>query len=149
MTTPPLAFRIVNWVGIVDQLATTTGSRLLAPLEVPLPQFVMLNHFSHKPDEARTVTGVARALQQPQPGITKTIQKMVARGWLREQASATDGRSKTLKITASGQAKHRAAIAALMPGLSEAFADWSLADQARLFELLDRLKIWFDDNRDA
>lgn len=148
MTEPPLPFRIVNWIGIVDQLASTEATRLLRPLDVPLPQFILLNHFSHRPEMERTVTTVARALQQPQPGITKTVQKMVARGWLKEQASAEDGRSKVLRLTAPGQAKHRAALAALMPGLSQAFAGWPEEDKQRLFELLDRLKVWFDASRD-
>ena len=149
MTEPPLAFRIVNWIGIIDQLTTTEGNRLLKPLGLPLPQLVMLNHFSHRPDEAKTVTSIARALQQPQPGVTKTVQKMVSRGWLKEQANGEDGRSKELRLTAAGQAKHRAALAALMPSLAAAFANWPEADMVRLFELLDRLKVWFDESRDT
>ena len=99
MTEPPLAFRIVNWIGIIDQLASTEANRVLRPLGLQLPQFVMLNRFSHRPDEAKTVTSVARALQQPQPGVTKTVQKLVAKGWLRERSSEGDGRSKLLMLT--------------------------------------------------
>jgi DNA-binding MarR family transcriptional regulator len=145
---PPLAFRIVNWIGILDQLTSTEANRLLKPLGLALPQFVLLNHFSHRPDEARTVTDIARALQQPQPGVTKTVQKLVDKGWLGERANGRDGRSKLLVLTAAGKARHRAAIAALVPSLSRAFADWSARDQQTLFTLLDRLKIWFDRDRD-
>lgn len=145
---PPLAFRIVNWIGILDQLTSTEANRQLKPLDLALPQFVLLNHFSHRPDQARTVTDIARALQQPQPGVTKTVQKLVDKGWLGERANGRDGRSKLLVLTASGKAKHRAAIAALMPSLSRAFADWSACDQQTLFTLLDRLKVWFDRDRD-
>ncbi len=148
MTEPPLVFRIVNWIGIIDQLTTTEANRLLKPLGLPLPQFVLLNHFSHRPDETKTVTSIVRALQQPQPGVTKNVQKLVTRGWLREREHGVDGRSKVLSITASGLAKHRAAIAILTPGLGKAFADWSDADRRQLFELLDRLKVWFDSDRD-
>lgn len=148
MTEPPLSFRTVNWIGIIDQLASTEANRALKPLGLQMPQFVLLNHFSHRPDEARTVTGVARALQQPQPGVTKTVQKLVARGWLRERANVGDGRSKLLALTPAGLAKHRAAITALMPGLARAFADWPEKDQRTLFALLDRLKRWFDSDRD-
>ena len=73
---------------------------MLRPLGFQLPQFVMLNHFSHRPDEAKTVTSVARALQQPQPGVTKTVQKLVAKGWLRGRSSEGDGRSKLLMLYA-------------------------------------------------
>ena len=148
MTEPPLAFRIVNWIGIIDQLASTEANRVLRPLGLQMPQFVLLNHFSHRPDEPRTVTGVARALQQPQPGVTKNVQKLVAKGWLRERANGGDGRSKLLVLTPAGLAKHRAAIVALAPGLARAFADWPERDQQALFAMLDRLKLWFDQDRD-
>ncbi len=148
MTEPPLSFRIVNWIGIIGQLASTEANRVLKPLGLALPQFVMLNHFSHRPDEARTVTSIARALQQPQPGVTKTVQKLVGKGWLREGANGRDGRSKILLLTPSGLAKHRAAVAALAPGLERALADWPERDRQNLFALLDRLKRWFDQDRD-
>lgn len=148
MTEPLLAFRIVNWIAIIDQLTTTEGNRLLKPLGLPLPQLVVLNHFSHRPDEAKTVTSIARALQQPQPGVTKTVQKMVALGFLRERSNGADGRSKFLVLTPAGLAKHRAAVAALTPWTQRAFADWSEKDQRTLFAMLDRLKIWFDRDRD-
>ncbi len=148
MTEPPLPFRIVNWIGIIDQLASTEANQVLRPLGLQLPQFVLLNHFSHRPDETRTVTGVARALQQPQPGVTKNVQKLVAKGWLRERTNGGDGRSKLLVLTPAGLAKHRAAVAALTPSLARAFDDWSERDQRLLFAMLDRLKLWFDRDRD-
>lgn len=148
MTEPPLPFRIVNWIGIIDQLASVEANRALKPLGLQLSQFVLLNHFSHRPDETRTVTGVARALQQPQPGVTKNVQKLVAKGWLRERVHGDDGRSKLLVLTPTGLAKHRSAVVALMPGLARAFADWPERDQRALFALLDRLKLWFDADRD-
>ena len=148
MTEPPLPFRIVNWIGIIDQLASTEANQVLRPLGLQLPQFVLLNHFSHRPDETRTVTGVARALQQPQPGVTKNVQKLVAKGWLRERTNGGDGRSKLLVLTPAGLAKHRAAVAALTPSLARAFDDWSERDQRLLFTMLDRLKLWFDRERD-
>ena len=80
MTAPPLAFRIVNWIGIINQLSSTEANRVLKPLGLGLPQFILLNHFSHRPEETRMVTEIARALQQPQTGIMKTVQKLVERG---------------------------------------------------------------------
>jgi DNA-binding MarR family transcriptional regulator len=148
LTEPPLPFRIVNWIGIIDQLASTEANKVLRPLGLQLPQFVLLNHFSHRPDETRTVTGVARALQQPQPGVTKNVQKLVAKGWLRERTNGGDGRSKLLVLTPAGLAKHRAAVAALTPSLARAFDDWPECDQWMLFAMLDRLKLWFDRDRD-
>lgn len=148
MTEPPLAFRIVNWIGIIDQLATTEANRVLKPLGLQMSQFVLLNHLSRRPDEPRTVGAIARALQQQQPAVTKTVQKLVDKGWLRERSSDSDGRSKLVTLTAAGLARHRSAIAALAPDLERAFADWNERDQRALFALLDRLKVWLDRDRD-
>ena len=149
MTEPPLVFRIVNWIGIIDQLASTEANRALKAHGLALPQFVLLNHFSHRPDEPKTIMSIARAFQQPQPGLTKTVQKLVAKGWLSERTNGKDGRSKLLVITSRGIAKHQAALAALTPKLAEAFGDWPQKDQQALFSQLDRLKQWFDRDRDG
>jgi DNA-binding MarR family transcriptional regulator len=151
MSAPPLPFRIVNWIGIIDQLAGSLANRLLAPLDVPLPQFVVLNHFSYRPGEAgqgHTVMALARALQQPQPGVTKTVQKLLDKGFLAERANPRDGRSKLLQMTLRGARTRQAAIAALMPELARAFDGWSTDDLQRLFADLDRLKLWLDADRD-
>ena len=149
MTEPPLSFRIVNWIGIINQLAAADATRTLKPLGLSFSHFILLNHFSHRPDEPRTITGVARALQLPQPGVTKNIQKLVAKRWLRERSNSEDGRSRLIALTPAGQAKHRAAIAALMPGLARTFADWPEHDLHAMFVMLDRLKIRLDSDRDS
>jgi len=151
MSAPPLPFRIVNWIGIIDQLAGSAANRLLAPLDLPLPQFTLLNHFSYRPGDdtgGHTVTTLARAMQQPQPGITKTVQKLVEKGFLVEHVNPKDGRSKLLRMTPTGTAAHQAAIAALMPELARAFDGWASEDMRRLFADLDRLKLWLDADRD-
>ncbi|MBV9835308.1 MAG: MarR family transcriptional regulator [Alphaproteobacteria bacterium] len=151
MSAPPLPFRIINWIGIIDQLAGSAANRLLLPLDLPLPQFIVLNHFSHRPGAesgGHTIMALARALQQPQPGITKTVQKLVDKGFLAERANPRDGRSKLLQMTPKGIAAHHQGIAALMPELARAFDDWSAEDMQRLFADLDRLKLWLDSDRD-
>jgi len=142
-----LRFGILNWVGIINQLTTTQANRLLAYTELPFTQFIMLNHFSHRPDEGKTVSGVAQALQQPQPGTTKTVQKLLAKGSLRSEISNNDARSKQLFLTETGIEAHARALEYLSPGFRAAFADWSDEDMMACFKLLDRIKTYFDDNR--
>lgn len=151
MSDPLLPFRIINWIGIIDQLAGSAANRLLAPLDLPLPQFIVLNHFSYRPGAeggGHTVMALARALQQPQPGITKTVQKLVDKGFLAERANPRDGRSKLLHMTQKGVTAHQAGIAVLMPELARAFEGWAGEDMQRLFADLDRLKLWLDADRD-
>jgi DNA-binding MarR family transcriptional regulator len=139
-----LGWRIFNWIGIIDQLATTRASRTLAVLKLPFPQFVMLNHFSHRPQEAKTVTSVAAALQQPQPGVTKTIQKMIARKLLKADPAPGDARSKLLTITPRGLDLHARAVTAFLPNFADVYSGWDDSEMADLFAKLDRLKVWLD-----
>ena len=139
-----LGWRIFNWIGIIDQLATTRATRALSELKLPMPQFIMLNHFSHRPNEAKTVTSVASALQQPQPGITKTVQKLVARKFLKVDPAPGDARSKLLTVTPKGLEVHQRAIAAFVPKFAEVYSGWEDKEMEELFRLLDRLKVWMD-----
>lgn len=139
-----LGWRIFNWIGIIDQLATARAKRSLDELKLPFPQFVILNHFSHRPNEAKTVTGVAAAMQQPQPGVTKTIQKLIARKLLKADPAPGDARSKLLTITPKGLEMHQRAIAAFVPQFAEVFSGWDDAEMEALVRQLDRLKVWLD-----
>ncbi|WP_169566150.1 MarR family winged helix-turn-helix transcriptional regulator [Sneathiella limimaris] len=143
----PIEFRIINWIGIIDQLTGTKARQLLNGTDVPPPQFALLNHFSHRPEEGKTVMQVATAMQQPQPGITKTISKLVRKGFLEEHKNPRDGRSKILLLTAAGIKAHQIAREKLISGSGDVFKGWSENEKNTLFQLLDRLKIHLDNNR--
>lgn len=139
-----LGWRIFNRIGIINQLSTTRASRSLSELKLSMPQFIMLNHFSHSPQEAKTVTSIASALQQPQPGITKIVQKLIARKFLRSDPAPGDGRSKLLMITPKGLETHARAILAFAPRFAAVFDGWEETEMEALAERLDRLKVWLD-----
>jgi DNA-binding MarR family transcriptional regulator len=141
-------FRALNWIAIVDQLATTKANRVLDAIELPMPQFTILNHFSHRPRQPRTVSGIATAFQQPQPGVTKTVQKLLEKGYLVAEPDARDGRVRQLRLTDAGAAAHEAARRRLAPDLAATFAGWREQELATLLRLLDRLKTYLDRERD-
>jgi DNA-binding MarR family transcriptional regulator len=143
----PIGFKIINWIGIIEQLTSTRMRHLLSETDVPPPQFVLLNHFSHRPEEGRTVSKIAWAMQQPQPGITKTISKLLDKQYLREEPHPEDGRSKILYITEKGKQAHLQARRLLIEGMGDTFDSWSEADADRLFSYLDELKTYFDEKR--
>jgi len=103
-----------------------------------------LNHFSHRPHETKTVTSISSAMQQPQPGVTKTVQKLLGRKLLKAEPDPADKRSKLLTITPKGLEIHQRAIVAFVPRFSESFDGWDEAEMLMLFQHLDRLKIWLD-----
>ena len=144
-----LIYETLNFVGIADQLVVTRVNRVLGEGELPFPQFVLLSHFSKDPERVRTVGGIAAAFQAPQPGITKTIAKLRRRGYVELRPSATDGRVREVYVTAAGLAAHRAALKLLTPEARLIFSGWDRRDVATLHGLLERLKSWLDDNRDA
>jgi DNA-binding MarR family transcriptional regulator len=135
-----LRFRVLNWIGIIDQLSTTLANRLLADTDLPLPQFILLNHMNHHPERTQTVGEIARAFQQPQPGITKTVRKLVDKGFIAEAPNPADGRSKLLTRTAAGERAYGAARERLARHAGGLFDDWSEPELDALFAGLDRLK---------
>lgn len=141
-------FRTLNWIAIVDQLATTKANRVLDAIDLPMPQFTVLNHFAHRPREPRTVGGIATAFQQPQPGVTKTVQKLLEKGYLQAEPDARDGRVKQLLLTPAGSAAHEAARQRLAPDIAVMFAGWREEELETLLGLLDRLKTDLDRERD-
>ena len=139
-------FRILTWIGIIEQLSRNKASHLIGDL-VPWPQFILLNHFSHRPLEGKKVTDVARAMQQQQPGVTKTLKAMVEADLLRIEPDPTDGRVKYHFLTDEGIHRHRTAVQRLGPAIEESFETWSEAEMSDLFATLDRLKRFLDENR--
>jgi DNA-binding MarR family transcriptional regulator len=147
-TVATIDFRILNWIGIIEQLSATKLRQYLGGTDVPPPQFILLNHFSHRPTEGKTVSKIAWAMQQPQPGITKNIAKLVAKGFLREEPNPKDGRSKILFLTEMGIDAHKVAMSRVMLAAQGVFDGWHENDKLQLFSYLDRLKIYFDEHRD-
>lgn len=141
-----LLWELLTSVGICAQLLTTRATETLGE-ELPPPQFTMLNHFVRVPPPVKTVGEIARAFQAPQPGITKTAQKLIAKGFLAAEEDPEDGRRKLLSLTAAGRAAHMAALVRLRPDADLIFGDWSDADLQGLKQPLFRLKHWLDNNR--
>lgn len=140
-------FRIFNWVGIIHQLSTTRANQLLRDVPLPWPQFIVLSHLTKPSGQGRTVMQIASALQQNQPAVSKTLAALTARGAVTMQENPADARSKLVHLTPDGRQLYRDAVDRLMPYVEQAFEGWTEQDLTRFFALLDRLKIWLDDNR--
>jgi DNA-binding MarR family transcriptional regulator len=140
-----LAYDILTYVGIIEHLTRTRAEKALRGTGVTFPQFVMLNHFVRRPqDEPKTVTSIARAMQQPQPGVTKTLQKMLSLGLIKAASAPGDGRSRLLTLTAKGAKAHEKSLGVLAGQFRAAFADWREDEMSVLFQHLARLKTWMD-----
>jgi DNA-binding MarR family transcriptional regulator len=141
--------QILIWIGVVNQLNTTRFNQLMTEINLPLPQFTMLNHFSRNSQQNYTITQLASAFQANQPAITKTVQHLIKKGYLDVQVSQEDKRIKYHSITAAGLAAHQQAIARILPDAQLIFAEWSSEEIETLHQSLFRLKNWLDDHRDT
>lgn len=144
-----LEFRIVNWIAIIDQLATALARSQLDRIGLPMPEFTMLNHLMHNPREGKTVSTIARQRQMPQPGVSKTIRKMLDKGLLQAEECESDGRSFTVFVTERGAQLYREALDLLFPALQEVFSGIEPKAKRDLFTALAALKERFELTRGA
>jgi len=133
---------------VIAQLARTRNDQILHDTGLPYPQFVLLLHFCHDPEREWTVSGLARAFQRKQPGITKTVRQLVDGGFLRTRPDEMDARVKHLKVTARGIRARDAAMARLAPAFADDFQNWKRSEVAEFHQLVERLKNHLDEQRD-
>lgn len=141
--------QILVWVGVAEQLLVTRLNRAIAATNLPFAQFIMLNHFRSFADEGHTIGRLAGAFETGQPGISKTVARLVEKGYLRAEPDPQDGRSKFHYLTEAGAAAHTEALARIAPDAALIFRDWPAGDIDELHRLIFKLKSWLDDNRDT
>lgn len=113
MSEDPLAFRVFNEIGIIDQLASNRLERVL-PAGLTLSQFIVLNHFVRLGGE-RSPARLANAFQVTKQTMTSTLGRLQRGGLVDIRANPRDGRAKIVTITERGIATRHACIAALGP----------------------------------
>jgi DNA-binding MarR family transcriptional regulator len=141
----PLAFQVLNEVGIISQLSSNLATRLLAP-ELNLSQFTLLNHFTRLGGE-RSLVQLASAMQVTKAAMTNTVARLHAKGLLDVQPDPLDGRGKRVSLTPAGLAARQQAVQRLgqaMAGMGAAVNDTELS---AALQALRRLRVWFDSHR--
>jgi DNA-binding MarR family transcriptional regulator len=146
---PEKLTQILIWIGVASQLTTTRFNQLMTEINLPLPQFAMLNYFSRDPQQTYTITQLASAFQANQPATSKTVQHLIDKGYLDVQVSRKDKRVKFHTITAAGLEALHKAITQIKPDAQLIFAEWSAEEIDTLHQSLFRLKNWLDDHRDT
>ena len=141
----PLAFQLLNEIGIIGQLSGHLATRLLAP-GLNLSQFTLLNHFARLGGE-RSLVQLAGAMQVTKAAMTNTVGRLQDKGLLQVRADPADGRGKLVSLTPAGLAARQAAVARLGLGLSDLqglASDAALRDALGVLRLL---RVWFDQHR--
>lgn len=141
----PLAFQVLNEVGILSQLSANRAARLLAP-GLNLSQFSLLNHFSRLGGE-RSLVQLASAMQVTKAAMTNTVARLQAKGLLSVQPDPLDGRGKRVSLTPAGLAARQQAVQQLGQGLAAMGSAVSPQELAAALLALRKLRVWFDENR--
>ena len=131
----PLAFRVFNEIGIIDQLATHAATQAL-PGAMTNAQFGILNHFVRLGHEWRTPAQLASAFQVSRPTMSNTLARLERGGFVSIEPDPEDGRGKRVSISSKGRAMREECIARLGEPLAEL---QSQVPEDLLEELLPRL----------
>lgn len=137
---PRKARQILMWLGTAEKRLLMRVNRALKGTDLPYAQFVVLNHLASLPGNLWTVTELASALETGQPGVSKILQRLVAKNHVGIEPDPEDGRLKRHRLTETGISAHREASRRIAPHAEDIFSDWQDADIDALHKLLYRLK---------
>jgi DNA-binding MarR family transcriptional regulator len=146
MTSDPAAFRLLNEIGIIEQLARTRFERVM-PHDLTLAQFSVLNRFVRFGQPASPLE-LARAFQVTKATMTNTLQRLEVKRLISVVPNPGDGRAKIIDITEMGRRARSDAIAAVGPELAKLE---QVIGTELIYELLPRLariRAYLDENRD-
>jgi DNA-binding MarR family transcriptional regulator len=140
-----LWFRVLNEVGIIDQLATALfETRLPAPFLVS--HFSVLNYLVRVAD-GRTPLELARAFQVPKTTMTHTLAGLERRRLVEMHPNPEDGRSKRVWLTEAGRQFREDAIASLAPDVARLGTRIDRGRLAALLPALEALRRVLDEDR--
>lgn len=141
----PLAYKIFNEVGIIDQLASAAFRKLL-PSPLNTSMFGVLNHFVRLGD-GKTPSYLAAAFQVSRPSMTSIIERLAAAGFVRVEQCTQDARTKRIWITEEGRAARESAVEATSKLIGSIEADLGTIDLDGLLEMLVKLRSILDNAR--
>ena len=140
-----IAFRVMNEIGIIDQLGTTLFERAM-PHGLTLPQFIVLNHCVRLGGQ-RTPLQLAEAIQVTKATMTSTLQRLMAKGFITMEPDPKDGRSKRITLTPSGRSAREDAIGSIGHYLSEMEVDIGQSQLEAALPFLVQLRAFLDRQR--
>lgn len=143
----PIAFRVMNEIGIIDQLGTTVFERSM-PHGLTLPQFIVLNHFVRLGGD-RSPLALAGALQVSKATMTSTLQRLESKGFITSVPDPRDGRAKRIAITPQGRQAREDAIQAISPELAAMEAAIGRGPMEAALPFLVALRSFLDARRKA
>ena len=87
-----------------------------------------------------TVGGLSQALELAQPGITRSLSRLEADGWVETEIADDDRRVRTVRLSAAGAALIATAKLEIWPLIDGAVAEAAASDEASLLGQLHSLE---------
>jgi DNA-binding MarR family transcriptional regulator len=94
-----------------------------------------------------TPARLADALQVTRGAITNTVKRLEKKRFVSVRAAGDDGRSKLVSLTETGLAARNAALALLVPEVSELAGELPLAEISAMLPALKAVRKVLDENR--
>ena len=132
------AFAMIRLIndGVRDQLSE------LLPEELTVPQFELLRLMDSRGD-GLTPAEIAQALHEPKSGVTATLQRLEASGYVRVEPCPEDGRKKRVWVTPEGMAVYTRAVALIRPQMEKLREAFTLEEFREALPFLKALQTWF------
>jgi len=141
----PIAFRLFNEVGIIDQLVSAAFREVL-PSPLNPTTFGILNHFVRLGD-GKTPSALATAFQMTKPSMTAALAKLQSANLVRIEQDPDDGRTKRVFITERGRNVRAEAVEQtgamfqrIEPGLAELDLERIADELGAIRAVLDRAR---------
>lgn len=147
LETDPLAFKVLNEIGIIAQLARVELERAAGDA-LSGAGFSVLNHLARLPG-VWAPARLARAFQVTKGAMTNTLQRLEAEGYVKIVDDPEDGRAKHVTIMPKGLKARDAALTRLTPLLKELTQSVGADTLNALLPGLARLRSVLDSARDA
>lgn len=138
-------FQVFNELAIIQQLASAAFNQCM-PDGLHISHFSVINHLM-RTGEGKTPLQIASALQVTKATMTHTMTVLQKRKLIKIQRNPSDGRSKLVYLTKSGESFQKKAIVALSPLLDHIGKECNVAELSAMLPNLQKLREVLDRNR--
>lgn len=133
---PQSLMRFGRAFSIATQMFQTRMNALLAPHDLTMAQFGVMNHLAQMGEKGQEISQIARAVEVNQPAVTKMVQKFDRLGWIVTHGA---GRGRRVALSEAGFGALGRITQTLGPDYGRVLAAWESPDLAAFSDHLERL----------
>jgi DNA-binding MarR family transcriptional regulator len=116
----------------------------LLPDGVTVPQFEVLRLIDLRGD-GLSPAEIAQALHAPKSGLTVTLQRLEAAGFIAVEPHPEDRRKKRVRLTTAGRGTYARSIVGIRPHMDHLREAFTLGEFREVLPFLKALDAWFEE----